>query len=162
MGKMIKYVLVLVAIALMLVGCGKETAKVQVVNPIQTLSKEEIAEKTGILLAIPEESEDVVCSLISGGNVSLAQAKFTINGMQVTLRAQATDQEEILDISGLYYEWTETTNVLLDTVEAQVNVKGDIGYIAWVNAGVAYNLSMTQVANTEILIELAKEVLGIN
>ena len=133
-----------------------------IANPVKEMSREELAEKTGIDLGCPEGAENTVYSLIElSGAEPVAQLRFSLDGHELCLRAQSMSSAAAAgDISGMYYEWEYTKNVFVSMLYAVVNVSGDIGYIKWIDAegGVQYSLSMNEGAGEKILVELAEKV----
>ena len=79
----------------------------QLPNPVHESTAEEVAEKTGITLNVPITAVDVTYSYIDGDS-PLAQVSFVYQGQTYTYRGQKT--QTVQDISGMYYEWTKTTN----------------------------------------------------
>ena len=168
-GKL-KYKLVGIALSFMLSACGSmETnniegmSSMQVINPIKQVTAEELeAEMQISLVGVPEEAVDVTYTTIETGEEKIAQLKFTLDGAGVFVRSQRVDSPEILDFSGLYYEWSEILEAQVGACEAKVFVKEQVGYIAWTNleTGIAYNLGMAEGADADTLIKLANEVFG--
>ena len=168
-GKL-KYKLVGIALSFMLSACGSmETnniegmSNMQVINPIKQVTAEELeAEMQVSLVGVPEEAVDVTYTTIETGEEKIAQLKFTLDGAGVFVRSQRVDSPEILDFSGLYYEWSEILEAQVGACEAKVFVKEQVGYIAWTNleTGIAYNLGMAEGADADTLIKLANEVFG--
>lgn len=133
-----------------------------IANPVKEMSRQELIENTGIDLGSPEGADNLVYSMIElSDETPLAQLRFTLDGYELCLRAQAISADAAADdISGLYYQWEYTKNVFVSLRYAVVNVSGDVGYVKWVDAapGIQYSLSMTQGAEAELLIELAEKV----
>lgn len=171
------FIMPIVAITLagMLSGCSGNSAEkndatnqesenseiegMSVVNSIRQVSYEELVKVTGIPLHIPEKAGDVVYTTIAL-EPPVAQATFTLDGKDVCLRAVATNELEAQDISGLYYEWETTEAVEVGYCTGTVYLKGDIGYVAWLDMapGINYNLSLKSGATKEALVELANAV----
>lgn len=170
MNRKLKYILVAVGLSFMLSACGSEEinktegiGNMQVINPIKQVTAEELeAEMQVSLVGVPEEAVDVTYTTIETGEEKIAQLKFTLDGAGVFVRSQRVDSPEILDFSGLYYEWSEILEAQVGACEAKVFVKEQVGYIAWTNleTGIAYNLGMAEGADADTLIKLANEVFG--
>lgn len=160
----------------MLIGCGGEVADgasaanqqdraiggmggMTVVNPVKQVTYEDLVEATGIPLHIPADASDVVYTTIAL-EPTVAQATFTLGGHEVCLRAVATTELEAQDISGLYYEWETTDTVGIGYCTGTVYLKGDVGYVAWLDVapGINYNMSLKSGATKERLVELANAV----
>ncbi len=138
-----------------------QTTVMQIVNPIKAVTIEELATLTGISLHAPKDAEDVSYQMITlDENTVIAQMRFTLDGVEAFVRAQATAELESADISGLYYDWSETSVAQVNYCEATAYLKDDVGYIAWLDTaqGVVYNLAMTEGATTELLIKFANAV----
>ncbi|MCR5420487.1 MAG: hypothetical protein K6E98_05750 [Lachnospiraceae bacterium] len=73
----------------------------QLANPWRECDKDEIGEVLDAYFIIPEEATDVRYSLMEEDK--LAQADFTLDGLNYTARMKRAD--EFSDISGCNYEW---------------------------------------------------------
>lgn len=169
--RIVVMVSVVMMLACMLTGCGGEDVAGQaneatggagdmtMVNPIKRVTYEELVEATGIPLLIPGDACDVVYTTIALEPV-VAQATFTLDGYEVCLRAVVTDALEERDISGLYYPWETSETVEVGYCTGTVYLKGDIGYVAWLDVapGINYNLSLKSGATKEALVTLANAV----
>ena len=103
-------------------------------------------------------AEDVRFSYIELTNDNpIAQMNFTLDGAEAYLRVQATGELAPIDISGLYYDWTEQREVSVGSCSGFACTNGEAGYIAWLDVvpGLAYNLGMTEGASIDRLTELA-------
>ncbi len=168
MNRKIKFILVASVLSLMICSCAgknntEEKNSVQVINPVKQVTAEELQEEMQISLAgVPQMASDMTYTIIESGDMKIAQVQFVLDSAKVFLRSQRTEPEEIQDISGLYYEWTEVTQAQVGEYEATVYIKDSVGYIAWLNSksGIVYNLGMTESANQEVLIRLANEICG--
>lgn len=136
-------------------------SQLSIANPVEQMSREELAEASGIDLAKPEAAEEIVYSLITlSDNNPIAQMNFTLDGHELCLRAQSMTGEIAQDISGMYYNWETTEHVFVSRNYAVVYLCSDVGYIKWLDGqqGIQYSLSMTKGAGRDILIELAEAV----
>ena len=168
MNSKLKYILVVSVLSFMLCACSRAEmnreegiGNMQVINPIKQVTAEELQEQMQIsLVGVPENASDVAYTTIETGSEKIAQIKFTLDNANVFVRSMKTDSAEIMDISGLYYEWTETIEAQVGNCEAIVFIKDHVGYIAWRNleTGIVYNLGMTEGTDADTLIELANEV----
>lgn len=69
MNKKFKYILAVVALSVSLCSCGNRGSDaMQVINPIQEMTKEDLVEKTGIFLDVPGAAEDAMYSVIEAGD----------------------------------------------------------------------------------------------
>lgn len=84
----------------------EETA--QIVNPIKSVSKEELLAETGISFddeAVTMEPEYFVISPSDSSDNKIAELRFMIGDREMTYRAQHTEETEAYDTTGLFYEW---------------------------------------------------------
>ena len=164
--------------ALLLAACGAaETAQitavtpvptdaptetpVAMVNPVHITDAEGLAQATGLVPTPPKGAQDVQYRYLSiPGSAPLAEMAFTLDGDGLLLRAQISTATEPDDISGLYYDWTLVQAAEVKGRRAVVYTNDEQGHIDWVDpdAGVLYNLSMSQGASAEKLTALAERV----
>lgn len=144
------------ALLLLCAACsGTPAAKDEpqtVVNPVHECTAEELTAQTGITLNVPITAVDVTCCYIDGAEEPLAQVTFTYQGKVYTYRAQRT--EIIEDISGMYYEWTTTTNDSEDTPYTCYFTDGGQGIALWYADGTSYALGMAEDASEEALVTM--------
>lgn len=123
-----------------------------VVNPVHECTAEELTAQTGITLNAPITAVDVSYRYIDGEKEPLAQVTFTYQGKVYTYRAQRT--ETIEDISGMYYDWTTTTNDSEDTPYTCYFTDGGQGIALWYADGTSYALCMMENASEEALVTM--------
>lgn len=150
---------------LLLAACGasepeptEEPQPVGLPNPIHEVDQEGLLAATGISLAAPEGAEDVRYSYIDLTNDHpIAQMHFTLDGAEAYLRVQPTAELSPIDISGLYYNWTEQQEVKVGYCDGVAYTNGEAGYVTWLDVvpGLAYNLGMSKGASIGKLTELA-------
>ena len=135
MKKTAKIILAVLLITTVLSGCAKKeevnqaasaetasaaveasTAEAQtgIANPWTDLSLQEIEERFGTTVAVPEGAENVHCMMMEEDG--LGEIDFDYMGRSCTYRMKKTDLEE--DISGMYYEWNTVETVLLHDCNA--------------------------------------------
>ncbi len=153
--------------AALLCACGAsepaptEEPMTGVPNPIHEVDAKGLLDATGLALTAPEGATDVSYSYIELTNESpIAQMHFTLDGTEAYLRVQATGELEPIDISGLYYDWTEENEVTVGSCGGRACTNGEAGYITWLDVvpGLAYNLGMTEGTSIDRLQELAELV----
>lgn len=130
-------------------------------NPLHETDEDGLAAAVGIPLPAPEGAEELRWSWIElSGDKPIAQMNFTLDGRRYYLRAQAASSLEAEDISGLYFDWTESGEAEVAYCPAVWHTNGEAGYIAWIDAvpGIVYNLGMTEGASAELLIAAANAV----
>lgn len=135
----------------------------QVQNPVYEVTKEELASMSGIDLAAPEEAENVRYSYIEmGEEPPIAQVDFQMNGADAFLRAQTSQVDQLIDISGLYYKWNQTKDCQIGAYDGTVSVnqREKVGYVSWLDtdAGIIYNLGMTKDASADALVDLSNTI----
>ena len=129
----------------------------QIPNPVHESTAEEVAEKTGITLNVPITAVDVTYSYIDGDS-PLAQVSFVYQGQTYTYRGQKT--QTVKDISGMYYEWTKTTNDSEDVPYTCYFTDEGQGMALWHTDGVSYTLGMTENVTEELLVTMYGIVTG--
>ena len=127
-------------------------------NPVHESTAEEVAEKTGITLNVPITAVDVTYSYIDGDKEPLAQVSFVYQGQTYTYRGQKT--QTVQDISGMYYEWTKTTNDSEDVPYTCYFTDEGQGMALWHTDGVSYTLGMTENVTEELLVTMYGIVTG--
>ena len=85
----------------------------QLANPWRDITEEEAAITCPRLFAAPEGAQNVKWSVMESGETTtpMVQLVFTQNSVDYTARAQVGTEEA--DISGNYYQWTETDDITL-------------------------------------------------
>ena len=129
----------------------------QIPNPVHESTAEEVAEKTGITLNVPITAVDVMYSYIDGDS-PLAQVSFVYQGQTYTYRGQKT--QTVQDISGMYYEWTKTTNDSEDVPYTCYFTDEGQGITLWHTDGASYTLGMTENVTEELLVTMYGIVTG--
>ncbi len=134
-------------------------------NPIHESSAAEIQEVMKVQFAVPDGAEKLRYSIIAG---KLAQMDFEWEKADCTARIQPNlvgEGESISDISGFYYNWSNSASAMIGQNPAQVKWTitdtGEIvGICIWQNkaAKLTYSISMKKNADSEKLETLAKSV----
>lgn len=158
MKKIISVVLVLVMCLAVLAGCGKkeEPASVGMPNPVKTYeSADAQATALGFGLEAPAGAENVSYQSID----SMAETVFTLNGLEYSYRAEATDKFEAYDISGLFYEMTKSEAEVQGRAGVVMTCK-EAASVMWLDVvtGINYNLSAVGSVEADALVKLAGEV----
>ena len=126
-------------------------------NPWRDCTEEEAYQYGPNGFSAPEGATDVHWSMMEAADKTalpgtMIQMDFTLDGVEMCAREQAVPGEEIVDISGMYYEWTvEDEGILANWAGGCMPFKsyryvGDEGYadvILWfdIETGYAYSLS---------------------
>ena len=147
---------------MVLSGCGEkapESGSVGVVNPVSSSSAEEILEKDGITLRLPQGAENAQWTRITVQDAVMAQVTFGLQGESLCFRAQKTAGPE--DISGTYYEWgqPEGGQVPEGAPRCMVNETGQ-GVLLWYADGCSFSLSMQANASADVLTAVYAAVTG--
>ena len=135
------------------VGIAYDTG-MNLANPWQDLSAEQIHELTDIPFSAPEGAENVIYRWL--GSESLAEMQFTIYQDDFCFRAQpaALEKGELQDISGMYFAWENEEDITVDGFSGTIG-QAQTGSEDWVErclwfddaAGIMCSLS---VATTEL------------
>lgn len=143
--------------AMLLAGCSSkpdqgsstDDQKQEIANPWTGSDEQGVAEATGFDLAAPDGATDIAYSYMAEG--AMAQMTYALDGANWTYRIQAAD--ELTDISGMAYEWTEETAGSVAGREAGYctyatsgsKTTGTVRLVNWYDAvtGVTYSLSAT-------------------
>lgn len=119
-----------------------ETPVSGVANPLVESDADEIMQQLGLALSIPEGAENVQYFILSGDTEEM---HFTLNGLDYVARLKPTASFE--DISGMYYEWTDTLDDELNGRECKLmrycGSDGDVDLCLWYDAvpGLMYSLT---------------------
>ncbi len=150
---------------------GAEAENTTIANPVSVVSEDEMCQRTGIDLPLPERATDITYSVIENGDFDIAQAEFTLDGHKMYLRACSTGTTSLMesptaiskdcDISGLNYEWSAGGILSVQNRDAMFNIsKEGPGFIAWLDVvpGIIYNLCMEEGADQDVLLNTAEEI----
>lgn len=130
-----------------LFGCkapaSQEGPQSGLANPMVESNPEEILEKLGVEFLVPEGAEEVKYFIISN---QMAEMQFRLNGSDCSARIQP--EAEYTDISGMYYDWTNTENCSIGWCEGKLmsSSEGDkpVSCCLWYDhvPGLMYSLSV--------------------
>ena len=131
-------------------------------NPIEKSSLDGIMQTLGVKFSVPTDATNIEYSIISK---KIGQANFVWNGVECCARIQPSNEIELYDISGFYYQWENESTCKVGYNQAQVKwTKTDSGEIPgiciWLDfvPGITYSVSMKDKADSEKLCELANLV----
>ncbi len=111
-------------------------------NPLVETDADGVIQQLGFALKVPDGAENVQYFILSGDTEEL---RFTLNGLDYTARLKPTVSFE--DISGMYYEWTDTMDDELKGRECKLmrycGSDGDIDLCMWYDAvpGLMYSIT---------------------
>lgn len=130
------------------------------VNPVHESTFEEILQKLGITIAVPEDAKDVHYSIIEIDGVnSIAQANFMIGNVNYSYRIQPA--AALTDISGAHFEWTTVKEAEISYCGAELRYnEGQEGICLWYDTvpGLMYSLYSDSGASEESLMDLANKL----
>lgn len=113
-----------------------------VANPLVESDADEIMQQLGLALGVPENAENVQYFILNGDTEEM---HFTLDGLDYVARLRPTASFE--DISGMYYEWTNTDDGELKGRECKLmrycGSDSDVDVCLWYDAapGLMYSLS---------------------
>ncbi|SDN33220.1 hypothetical protein [Acetanaerobacterium elongatum] len=138
-------------------GTPKNDASAAVPNPIAPSTAEEIQSKLGISIAVPKDATEVAYTIIAD---KTAQADFTLNNTACNYRIEKADA--LLDISGMYYEWTTKKDCKVGSYNGQLRlIDGKQGYCSWFDDSqkLLHSVSVESGASEESLLAVANSLL---
>ena len=103
------------------VGCAGKTSQshdtpgtgnVQIANPWRNVTEAEARKMFPHSFSVPAGAENISWSVMESESETLVQLSFDLNGDTFTAREQAT-HDKAADISGMYYDWTQKTDMTL-------------------------------------------------
>jgi hypothetical protein len=131
-----------------------------VVNPVHEATADEILETLGISMNIPENAQDTEYFMIdSGEGPQMAQAVFTLDGVEYTYRIKSSSSFE--DISGAYFEWENEKDIEISYCSGKVFYnEGQEGICLWYDTvpGLMYSLYAVSGASESGLETIAGEM----
>ena len=145
MKKLMTLSLALLMLVCTLTACGEsktEETPSTIPNPMVESDAEGVKQALGFELAVPEGAENVHYFIISD---EMEELHFTLDGLDYVARLKASAEFE--DISGMYYEWTDTQedNIgsCLYKFMRYCGDEGDVELCLWYDAapGLMYSLS---------------------
>ena len=112
-------------------------------NPVMQVDEAQQLEITGVTLNAPEGAEEVSRSVILMDESPIAVVSFTYEGRTYDYRCQSTGELEPVDITGLYFDWTEEQKGEVQGREATIRTCDEAGSILWLDVvpGFTYSLS---------------------
>ena len=88
------------------------TGNIQIANPWREITEAEARKIYSPSFSIPAGAENVSWSVMDSESGALVELSFTLNGDSFTAREQKTDNRTE-DISGMYYNWSQQTDITL-------------------------------------------------
>lgn len=159
--KKILTILMCAAAAMSLAACvsgGADTAdtagadndaNVALSNPLMPSSLEEMADKDGVSIKLPDGASDIEAVRINTDPVT-DSVTFTYQGTEYTYRVAATPN--LTDISGMYYEWGEPEGGELQTNAPRCLLNGEgQGILLWYRDGHSFSIAVTEGADSDML-----------
>ncbi len=101
-------------------------------TPENNVSNDEVSKLVEDGFVIPEEAEDVKWTVLTeatGESGALVQVEFVYDNKHYVAHEQKVGGEELVDISGMYYEWTGEHDRTVDKWgDGEVDLKERISY----------------------------------
>lgn len=137
------------------------TASAGLANPVKDSTAQEINDTLGIPFNIPTDAQNVKYSIIDAGSGAkkIAQAAFTLNGVQYTFRIQSATA--FADISGANFTWTKNDTADVSYNKAEVHlIDGKQGICQWYDTvpGLMYSLYADSGATKDTLSSVANKL----
>lgn len=88
-----------------------------VANPMVETTNEEMGQTLGFNFAVPAGATDCKFFIIAD---TLGEMQFQYNGVEMTARMKAVADVELVDISGMYYTWTDEQDVEVKYCEGKL------------------------------------------
>ena len=109
-------------------------------NPWEDMTEEQLMEASGMTFGVPEGAENVIYRFLRSEN--LAEMQFTLGNDEFCARIQpaALAQGELLDISGMYFDWENEEAVLIGHCEGTIG-QAQTGSEDWVELCLWYDLA---------------------
>lgn len=159
-----KKLLISLCTLLMLVGCSTKVEEpgevVTIANPMKSVDLKDVAIMG---LNAPEGATDISCFIIDDGeNEPLYELDFKYDGKEYAYRAQATNDVEAYDSTGLYNNWYLENTVDLGNVSGHLMLANEGAGLYWIDVvlGINYSLSCNTSNTEEKMVEVAKLVSG--
>ena len=130
-------------------------------NPVHETDAEGLTQATGLTLPAPEGAENLRHSWVELPDAPpIAELRFTLDGDELLLRAQAHAGPEPDDISGLHEDWELIQSGEVAGRKAVIYTGSKAGHIDWIDTapGILYSLGIKQGAGAEKLTSLAERV----
>jgi hypothetical protein len=137
-----------------------ESSGVSIANPVMQVDEDQQLELTGVTLNAPEGAEDVSRSVILMDEYPIAEVSFTYEGRTYNYRCQNTGELEPVDITGLYFDWTDEQKGEVQGREAIIRTCDEAGCILWLDVvpGFTYSLSCAGGVDADTLSSVANLV----
>ena len=139
---------------------GSEGSEASMPNPVMQVDEAQQLELTGVVLNAPEGAEDVSRTVILEDEHPIATVSFTYEGRTYDYRCQSTGEFEPVDITGLYFDWTDEQKGEVQGREAIIRTCDEAGCILWLDVapGFTYSLSCSGGVDADTLSSVANLV----
>jgi hypothetical protein len=137
-----------------------ESSGVSIANPVMQVDEDQQLELTGVTLNAPEGAEDVSRTVILMDEYPIAEVSFTYEGRTYNYRCQNTSELEPVDITGLYFDWTDEQKGEVQGREAIIRTCDEAGCVLWLDVvpGFTYSLSCAGGVDADTLSSVANLV----
>ncbi len=117
-------------------------------NPWKDLSRDELAQVSGMSFGVPEGAEDVVYRWLESDG--LAEMQFKLDGDEYCARSQSAElsEGELMNISGAYFQWENEEDIEVNDCrgtigQAQAGSEDWVELCLWYDAGAKRMYSLT-------------------
>ena len=109
-------------------------------NPWQTVTAEELLEKSGFSFTVPEGADNVIYRWMEEGK--MAEMQFISGNDEFCARIQpaALQAGELMNISGIYYEWEHEESATVGHCEGTIG-QAKTGSKEWVELCLWYDMA---------------------
>lgn len=130
---------------------GSETGN-GIVNPLKSVTKEELFEETGITFIdeyITLDPEYFVITPSDSSEKKTAELRFSVGERELAYRAQPTDKTEAYDSTGLFYDWTTQKDIKIADCDAKYIYCPEASGIYWLDTDNKINYSISCIGDMD-------------
>ncbi|MBQ6374531.1 MAG: hypothetical protein IJJ45_08620 [Clostridia bacterium] len=147
-----KWISMVMALVLALLPFAMAEADVDgvdtIANPWADVTEDELLQVSGLSFCVPDGAEDVIYRWLESDG--LAEMQFSLDGDEYCARIQpaALQPGELLDISGMYYDWEHEEEITVGGCYGKIGIAQDgedwVELCQWYDAvpGLMYTLSV--------------------
>lgn len=130
-----------------------------IVNPMKAVNYDQLVEKLGIYMPVPEDAVGVRYFLITAGDTEIGEADFTLNGKEYTFRAAAKEMDAT-ELSGVYFTKATDSFAMVSYCEGKITTQELTSVLFWEDKvpGICYSISCTDCEDPSALIDIAQAV----
>lgn len=159
--KILAALIILAAVILLATGCSMSAhADSQLVNPMQEVTREEVAEIIDIDIYVPKDAEDVrFFTITADKDPALVQMDFRLNGKAYTFRAAVSDLQDAA-LSGVYFTAPDVSIAQILGTEGVITTQDLTSVLMWTDITTGTNCSLvcTDCEDSGVLLDVAEEI----